>query len=407
MEAKPCAASGIRFPYPAIRSFVLILKQPNFVHHQVGDLDALEVHMQNMLTVIGSAGENGWTSEIDIQLLLFRLTMDSATEFLLGESVDTQLEDLDAYDFTSRQQKAVDKAAFSRAWANASFHMMQRVQLGSFYWLHNPKEYNEDNKVLHEYVMRYIDDALERQSKEMKSDEASKDKYVFLEALAQETSDRDVLLAVTLNILLAGRETTAMLVSWMLHELLHHPDVEQKLRSVVLDSFGTFNDPRNLDFGSLKGCQYLQWVLHETLRFRTITPTTNRLATRDTSLPMGGGPDGTTPIYVTKGTSIYIDIHVMHRRKDIWGEDALEWKPERWEGRKSGWEFLPFSGGPRVCLGQQFALIEASYILIRLLQKYDELEGCKDYMSAEVRHKIGFTNQPAPSVRLRMHEAVL
>lgn len=390
----------------------LTLRQPNFVRQQVGDLITLERHMRNLFEAIGSAGESGWTNETNIQLLFFRLTMDSATEFLLGESVDTQLEEISAYVSANVQQDGVDKAAFSRAWENASFHMASRVQLGGFYWLHNPKQYAANNRVLHEFVMRYADQALkkrheaERAEKTDATSSTHKHKYVFLEALAEQTQDRQELIAAALNILLAGRETTAMLLSWVFHQLLHRQDVQQKLRSVVLETFGTYSDPYDLDFSSIKACQYLQWVLNETLRYRSIVPTANRLTMRDTALPAGGGPDGTAPIYVRKGTSVYVDIHVMHRRKDIWGDDADEWKPERFEGRKSGWEQLPFGGGPRICLGQQFALIEASYVLIRLLQKYDQFGGGAENMAGEVQHKIGFTSQPEPPVTLKMHEAV-
>jgi cytochrome P450 len=64
----------------------------------------------------------------------------------------------------------------------------------------------------------------------------------------------------------------------------------------------------------------------------------------------------------------------MHRRKDFYGEDADEFKPERWEHLRPGWEYLPFNGGPRICLGQQFALMEASYATIRLMQRFPRCE---------------------------------
>ena len=364
--------------------------------------------MQNLLKAIGSVDENCWTQETNIQLLVFRLTMDSATEFLLGESVDTQLEEIFAYVSSNVQENASDKAAFSRAWENAAFHMAQRVQLGSLYWLHNPKRYADNNKVLHKFVMRYADQAIAKQRESEKTDAASstdKQKYVFLEALAKQTQDRDELHSAVLNILLAGRETTAMLISWVLYQLLHDLAVQQKLRRVVLETFGTYGDPHDLSFSSIKDCRCLQWVLDETLRYRSIVPTTNRLAMQNTSLPEGGDPDGTASVYVRKGTIVFPDFHVMHRRKDIWGDDADKWRPERFEGRKSGWEYLPFAGGPRICLGQQFALIEASYVLIRLLQKYDQFEGRAEDMAREVKHKIGLTAEPEPPVTLRMHEA--
>jgi cytochrome P450 len=65
----------------------------------------------------------------------------------------------------------------------------------------------------------------------------------------------------------------------------------------------------------------------------------------------------------------------MHRRTDIYGEDANEFKPERWDTIRPGWAYLPFNGGPRICLGQQFAMNEASYLTVRLCQEFEGLEG--------------------------------
>ncbi len=64
----------------------------------------------------------------------------------------------------------------------------------------------------------------------------------------------------------------------------------------------------------------------------------------------------------------------MHRRKDIYGADADEYKPERWESLRVGWEYLPFNGGPRICIGQQFALTEAGYTIVRLVQEFSQIE---------------------------------
>jgi cytochrome P450 len=64
----------------------------------------------------------------------------------------------------------------------------------------------------------------------------------------------------------------------------------------------------------------------------------------------------------------------MHRRKDYYGEDASEFRPERWETLRPGWEYLPFNGGPRICLGQQYALTEAGYVTSRLCQEFKALE---------------------------------
>lgn len=84
-------------------------------------------------------------------------------------------------------------------------------------------------------------------------------------------------------------------------------------------------------------------------------PVNSRMSFRDTSLPRGGGPDGKSPIFVKKNTVIPFSLYSMHRRKDIWGADAEEFRPERWEENASSrtWEYIPFNGGPRICLGRK------------------------------------------------------
>lgn len=64
----------------------------------------------------------------------------------------------------------------------------------------------------------------------------------------------------------------------------------------------------------------------------------------------------------------------MHHREDFYGPDAHVYRPERWVDLRPGWEYLPFNGGPRICVGQQFALIEAAYVTIRLVQQFSTLE---------------------------------
>jgi cytochrome P450 len=84
-----------------------------------------------------------------------------------------------------------------------------------------------------------------------------------------------------------------------------------------------------------------------------VVPSNTRLANKDTTLPVGGGPDGKSKVFVKKNQIIVYSVWVMHRRKDLYGEDAEEFRPERWETLRPGWEYLPFNGGPRICLGRK------------------------------------------------------
>ena len=95
-------------------------------------------------------------------------------------------------------------------------------------------------------------------------------------------------------------------------------------------------------------------------------------------------------------------VFVMHRRKDLWGEDADVFRPERWESRKPGWDYLPFNGGPRICIGQQFALTETAYVIIRLMQRVDAIDGAQ---LGPIRHGLTLTNCPANGVKVRLRYA--
>jgi cytochrome P450 len=185
-----------------------------------------------------------------------------------------------------------------------------------------------------------------------------KPKYVLLHELASKATSHVELRDQLLAMLLAGRDTTSALMSWAFYLLARHPSIYTKLRTAVLDDFGSDKDfdQDNFSFARLKSCKYLQYVLNEALRLFSVVPFNSRVASRDTVLPVGGGPDGTEPIAVKKGYLVSYCPYLMHRRKDIWGEDADEFRPERWIERKSGWEFIPFNGGPRICIGRMLSL---------------------------------------------------
>ena len=105
---------------------------------------------------------------------------------------------------------------------------------------------------------------------------------------------------------------------------------------------------------------------------------------------------------IANKTELMVALTLMHVNPVHWGPDAAEFKPDRWIGRRPGWEFLPFNGGPRICLGQQFALTEAGYVIVRMLQKFDDIQ--TDESDPVVRHQYSLTTAPL-RVSVRLHEA--
>lgn len=386
--------------------------RPQFVREQVADLELDEKHVQHLLKAI-NFNADGWTNTFDVQPLFFRLTIDTATEFLFGESVDSQIASIPGIE-RSPSLIGVDETKFAPAFDLAQAYIALGGRFGAFPTLAHNKEFLEACKVCHDFVDYFVHRALSRRaslSPATGTNEKKKERYVFLDALAQATSDPLELRYQMLNILLAGRDTSSSTLGWLIMLLAQHPDKFHKLRSTIIEHFGTFSSPRNLTFSEIKGCSYLQHTISEVLRLYPIVPINSRRCARDTTLPTGGGPDGMSPVYVQKGQEVGYSVHVMQRRKDTWGPDADCFRPERWEGRKPthAFEFLPFNAGPRICLGQQFAIIEASYVTIRLLQMIDGIDGFADGCNVPiagqpVKHGLTLTSCPADGVKVRLRK---
>ena len=334
--------------------------RPQFARDQVSDLELEEGHVQNMMRAL-PATRDGWTSDTDLQVFFFRLTLDSACEFLLGESPGSQIANLPE-NVSNTSKSTTDEKTFADAFDVSQRWLARRFRLMDKYWLINTAEFRQSCKATHDFVDHFVRLALDTEAKEKEVEKGSfsgkKEKYVFANALAAEVKDPIELRSQLLNILLAGRDTTASLLGWLFFTLARHPDQYAKLRAAIVDDFGTYNSPsdKELTFTNLKNCTHLQNCLHEALRLFPVVPFNLRFAIKDTTLPRGGGPDGESKVFIKKGQSVDYSVHVMHHRKDIWGDDAESFRPERFTGRRNGFEYLPFNGGPRICLGRESLL---------------------------------------------------
>ncbi|KAI1970844.1 hypothetical protein LOZ51_006302 [Ophidiomyces ophidiicola] len=338
--------------------------RPNFVRSQVADLDMIEKHVQNLIKEIPTDG-----STVDLQDLFFDLTLDTATEFLFGESalsIGTKTSD--------------NNERFSDIFTYCTTSIGNWARIGVFFGIPD-KRYHRYVDGIHEFVDRYVKKALEHhqaQQSGLITSEKTESRYIFLYELINRTQDPIELRSEALNILLAGRDTTASLLGALWNVLSKRPDVWSKLLQEVDGLNG-----KKPTFEEVKDMKYLRFCVNEgrisppltpALRLYPVVPINGRTAVRDTFVPVGGGPDGKSPVFLRKGTLMSYSVFAMHRREDLYGPDAAEYRPERWEKLRSAWDFLPFNGGPRICLGQQLALIEASYTTIRLMQTFRTIE---------------------------------
>ncbi|KAL9558727.1 hypothetical protein MBANPS3_000774 [Mucor bainieri] len=174
---------------------------------------------------------------------------------------------------------------------------------------------------------------------------------------------------IVLNFVIAGRDTTAQALSWTFYMLLLHPRVESKLLKEVLENItdDVADDPAAL-YEAIKNMTYAHAVFYEVLRLYPSVPNNQKYALNDDIWP-----DGT---HIRKGDYVMWCPYAQGRCTKVWGPDAREFKPERWitaEGdlrRESQGQWPAFHAGPRVCLGQNLATLEALVAMAFLVKRY-------------------------------------
>ncbi|KAF2773536.1 cytochrome P450 monooxygenase CYP52G11 [Teratosphaeria nubilosa] len=371
------------------------LFRPQFSRDNINDLDATDRSCNHLINVMGEVDESGWTNGVALQPLLYNFTMDTASHFLFGESLHAQPSSLDA----NADPEAIARSRiFTQAFDQIGLTSADRFRLQGLYFLADGPKFR---KALAD-VKAVTDHFVKRAIKEATEDDTKQDhKYSLLTALARETKDETELRNQILAILFAGRDTTASLLGWCFTRLALHPDILSALRSATLRHF----ENGEISFASLKACRPLQNFINEVLRLHPTVPINGRFATTNTILPTGGGPSGTSPVAVRKGQFVLFSVYLMHRRKDLWSEDALEFRPERFENKIPSWQFLPFIGGPRICLGQQFAITEVGYLLVRMLRAFDRIEPVNEGEMRRMKKTLGLTVTAAEGVRVRLHRS--
>lgn len=219
------------------------LLRPNFVRDQLTDLDMLERHMQELLRVLPKSP----SEVVDLQEFFLSFTMDSASEFLFGRSTNTLLE--------TRPRDREFGEAFKLSLANMSLQM-RRGPLNQYY--RKDPEVARAYNTCRDYVKDYVDSAIAIREKaktgtlnDGKADAGQGERYYFLKELARVSDDRERICDELLNILVAGRDTTASLLASAFHVLSRRPDLWRKLQNEVQSLNGqppSYEQLRNLKF---------------------------------------------------------------------------------------------------------------------------------------------------------------
>ncbi|KAG6908239.1 hypothetical protein DXG01_005632 [Tephrocybe rancida] len=362
------------------------MTRPFFARERISDFEIFERHTSRTLSLLSSISSSGQPSEA--QDLYARFTIDAASEFLFGSNLDTLSGDLPIPGVTAMGPKG---SATRDAWGSftGAFEMAQMIISGRtrIGWLWPLFEMFGDKSEPYVKIIRAWLDPLVRRTldeheivKKAGVESSISDK-TFLQHLVDGTSDPVLIRDQLLSMLLASRDTTACLLTFLTYLMATHPHVAERMRAEVLEHCGPDKAPT---YDQIRGLKYMRAVLNETLRLFPPVPLNVRESRAQACrLPRADATftdrteEGQEYYMPGSTTIIYLPL-LFQRNKALWGPDADKFDPERWLDPERVARFVknpsiygPFSAGPRICVGQNYAYNEASYFLVRLLQKFD------------------------------------
>ncbi|KAH0580395.1 hypothetical protein H2248_001897 [Termitomyces sp. 'cryptogamus'] len=363
------------------------MARPFFARERISDFDIFERHTQRTLAILQSHSSSQKPSEA--QDLYARFTIDAAAEFLFGKNLDTLSGDLPVPGITPMGPKGSQTqdawGSFTGAFEMAQQIVTSRSRMG---WIWPLFEMFGDKSIPYVQVIRAWLDPLVGQA--LRDHEATKQAGVispiadktFLQHLVDSTTDPILIRDQLLSMLLASRDTTACVLTFITYIMATTPHVAERLRAEVLAYCGPDAPPT---YDQIRGMKYMRAIINETLRLFPPVPLNVRESRAEAcTLPH---PDATyeskgehsRAFYMPGSTTIIFLPLLFQRNKALWGPDADEFDPERWLNPARVAKFVanpsifgPFSAGPRICIGQNYAYNEASYFLVRLMQKFDK-----------------------------------
>jgi len=285
--------------------------------------------------------------QVVIQTLFKRLTMDIFCEIGFGVQIGSQqnpVEFSELFDWTliemgDRFLNPLRKYFTNRTWKNNIAKM---------------------DKFLYHIIQTRKKELESSQSRQILSEKTDLLSRLFLHSDQSDKPLSDKILRdMIVNFLIAGRDTTAVLLTWTFYHLSLYPSVESKVIQEIRNVLNA-RDPTISDCSELK---YLDKVLKETLRlYPPAFPLNIKQAINGDVLPNN--------VKVAPGQYITINVFALHRLPEYWGDDANEFIPERWEKPlKHNFQFVPFQEGPRICMGMNMAYEEAKVVVAMLLQR--------------------------------------
>ncbi|RHN74761.1 putative 11-oxo-beta-amyrin 30-oxidase [Medicago truncatula] len=301
------------------------------------------------------------------------LSLDGSCEIDVWPSIQNLASDVIARTaFGSSYEEGIKIFQLQKEQAELTLEILMKVYIPG--WRFLPTTTNKRLKEINRDIIASLNDIINKREREIKAGEATKNDLlgILLESNHKEIKDNNNNKNVGMNLddvikecklfYLAGEETTSVLLVWTIVLLSRHPNWQARAREEVLQVFGN----KQPDFEGLNHLKIMTMILYEVLRLYPPITVLPRAIHKD--VKVGN-------LTLPAGVQITLPIVWIHHNHELWGEDAKVFNPERFaegvskatNGRNS---FFPFGGGPRICIGQNFSMLEAKMAITLILQHF-------------------------------------
>ncbi|XP_031558794.1 cytochrome P450 4V2-like [Actinia tenebrosa] len=327
-------------------------------------IQVFEEQSKILVSVLKDECEKG---KLDIFPKITRCALDIICESSMGKSVNAQIEGNSPYVNAVLRMSEVllQRAKSPWLWPDFVFHLSSSGRI-----------HKHCLNMLHGFTNKVIDERLLERKSSAGQEEREVDEFtgkrkkrplafldLLLDAFDDGQIDREGIREEVDTFMFEGHDTTAAAMTWVILLLGQHPDVQNKAQQEVDEFFES--RPEQLTVDSMKDLKYLECVIKESLRLYPSVPFFGRKITDDFVI------DG---VAIPKGETVVVAPMALHHNPNVWPDperfDPDRFLPENSEGRHP-YAYVPFSAGPRNCIGQRFALLEEKVVLANILRHFN------------------------------------
>ncbi|KAF7055943.1 hypothetical protein CFC21_063410 [Triticum aestivum] len=309
----------------------------------------------------------GGTGVCDLQDVFLRLTFDTTTTLVFGVDPGCLAIGFPEVPFARAMDDAMDVLLVRNVLPPSWWKLVRWLGVG----------YERKMAVAWRDIDRFIGETIAKRREAVKARGGIEDSADLLSSYIDDDDEASTVVDAflrdtTMNLMLAGRDTTGSGLSWFFYLLTRNPGVVSKILAeldTVSSSTTTPDGMVTYDPDELGRLTYLHAALCESLRLYPPVPMEHKGVVAAEALPSGHE--------VRPGDKVMVSLYAMGRMEAVWGKDCREFRPERWIGEDGkaryvpSYKFVSFNSGPRTCLGKDMAFVQLKAVAAAVVRNFE------------------------------------